>query len=176
MSEIAFSLGGGGHKFASGLRVNYVTNMLPGNVYDTGKLYQELKNIYYDILFVCGKVFRVVYLSSSIYKTKLGTYLLQNKYTSNNKPIQVCSAISMQLEKPYHDKVEIAVVWFYNPISKCTEFTLIFDSSVELYDKSYINDEFSCDVSKGLLCSGLHTVLPTDKALIIRKFNNEVSL
>ncbi len=176
VSEIAFSLGCGGHRNSSGVRVNYVTNMLPGNVYDTGKLYQELKNIYYNTLTVNEKIYNVVYLASSIYKTKLGTYLLQNKYTSNNKPVQVCSAISMQLEKPYHDKVEIAVTWFYNPINNCTEFTVVYDSSITLSEKLLINDAYKYDVSKGLQCNGLHTVLPTDKSLIIKKFNNEVSL
>jgi oligoribonuclease NrnB/cAMP/cGMP phosphodiesterase (DHH superfamily) len=42
VSEIAFSLNGGGHISAAGVRVDYVTNHIPSTVFDNGKLYKLL--------------------------------------------------------------------------------------------------------------------------------------
>ena len=43
-------MGGGGHRNASGVRVDYVTNHLPGQVYDNGQFYKLLDKIYFEKL------------------------------------------------------------------------------------------------------------------------------
>jgi oligoribonuclease NrnB/cAMP/cGMP phosphodiesterase (DHH superfamily) len=168
VSEIAFSLGGGGHAQASGVRVNYVCNVLPGNIYDNGKLYNELQNIYYNTLDINGKTYNVVYLATSLHKTKLATYLLQNRY----KQVQVCTDISTKLGNTCPDRAQIAAVWNYNPIDDTTKFTIVLDSSVNPIEKITINNYFKCDINYGVLCTGLHKLIPTDNSLIIQKFNN----
>jgi len=168
VSEIAFSLGGGGHAQASGVRVNYICNVLPGNVYDNGQLYEELKYIYHNTLDINGKPYNVVYLASSMHKTKLATYLLQNKY----KQTQVFTDILTKLGNNCSDRAQIAAVWVYNPVLDITKFTIVLDTSVNTQEKLTINDYFGCDVNYGLICNGLQKFLPTDKKLIVKKSND----
>jgi oligoribonuclease NrnB/cAMP/cGMP phosphodiesterase (DHH superfamily) len=164
VSAIAFSLGGGGHACASGLRVNYVTNKLPGLLYDNGNLYRELGNIYYDVLNINGKKYNVVLLGSMIHETKLGTYLLQEK----NKGVQVCRDISMRLGKECPDMVEMALVWSYNPLYDCTTFFVVIDNSIMIDEKLHINSYFQCDSSYGVSYKGMHKIIPSDQSLIMK--------
>lgn len=173
VSEIAFSLNGGGHRNASGLKMNYVTNRLPGEVYDNGRLYNELKNIYYKTLTINEKTYNVVYMACSIYKTKLGTYLLQNKYMENGKPVQVCRDISMKLDRSYPDDVQIACVWFYNPLRNETDMSIVLNKSVDEQEKAIIDTWFTCDVNKGVVYNGMHVQIPLDRTLIVRDHEAE---
>lgn len=112
VSEVAFKLGGGGHACASGIRSDYVTNYLPGNVVcpNANLLYQNLQNIYYgSVQLEGGKTYNIVFLLSSLYKYQLGQYLLQTKYSNTitvgesqvRQNVQVCKDISMKTNKPY---------------------------------------------------------------------------
>jgi oligoribonuclease NrnB/cAMP/cGMP phosphodiesterase (DHH superfamily) len=167
VGSIAFSLGGGGHKAASGVRINYVTNKLPGIIHDNGKLYYELKNIYYDTLTINNKTYNVVLLSSSTNKTKLCKYLLQDKYSDNNKNIQVCKDISMQLGKEYPDDIQIALVWMYNPVYDVTKFSVAY-KNVTQEEQNIINTCYSHDLYKGIIFKGFHKKLPLDTSLVVR--------
>jgi hypothetical protein len=107
VSDIAFKLGGGGHKCASGLVYQTVTNVLPGIVYDNcGALYANIGNIYFAYTdlsdFIKERKYYTVYLNSNIHKFKLARYLLQTKFTEKIKTnqndtitveIQECNAI-----------------------------------------------------------------------------------
>ena len=167
VAEIAFSMGCGGHRNASGIKVNYVTNTIPGTIYD-GKIYNEIKHIYYDILTVNSVRYNVVLFTSPTHKVKLGTYFLQDKYiTKNNEPIQVCRDISIKTEKDCPDKTHIALVWSYNPVTNTTKFSVVFDKSITRNVKSTFNDHFGCDVSKGLVYNGFHKTLPIDVTQVI---------
>lgn len=111
VSEIAFKLGGGGHACASGIRSEYVTNYLPGNVIcsNAHSLYKNLENIFYGSLRIEGKVYNIVFLFSSFYKYQLGQYLLQIKYSNTitngeeqiKQNVQVCKDISIKTGKSY---------------------------------------------------------------------------
>ena len=132
VSKIAFSLGGGGHRNASGAGVSYVTSVLPGRVIDdTGSLYWALGRIYYRSLWGC----HVVYLNSSIHKAKLGRYLLQTKYVdSDGNPVQNCRAIyDSFIDGEGEDNPpprDIAAIWEYNGVTDITTFTVVINPSL----------------------------------------------
>ena len=44
VSAVAKCFGGGGHRNASGVSLNYVASTLPCNTYDNGELYNILEN------------------------------------------------------------------------------------------------------------------------------------
>lgn len=166
VSSIAFSLGGGGHVCASGVRVNYVTNKLPGQVYDNGELYKAIVNIYYDKLVINEKVFNVVLLQSTIHEIKLGRYLLQDKCGG----VQVCRDISKRLGKECPDDiVHMAFVYHYNPLYDSTGFSIVMDGSIGVDDRNIINSWFTCDTSYGIAYRGYHKMVPQDNGLIIRR-------
>lgn len=171
VSEIASSLGAGGHSCASGVKINYVTNHLPGECFDNGRLYSEITKLYYNSLMINNKIYSIVYLSSNVYKTKLGTYFLQNKYTDQltKIPIQTCRSISQHLKKQCPDFVHIAGIWNYNPISDATDFSIVFDKSINEQEKVMINSWFTTNVSKGITYKGMHFRIPLDQSLIIKK-------
>jgi oligoribonuclease NrnB/cAMP/cGMP phosphodiesterase (DHH superfamily) len=175
VSDIAFSLGGGGHQAASGVKVNYVTNHLPGEVYDNGRLYAELHKLYYDIIEINGKVYNVVYLPSNVYKTKLGMYLLQSKYIDNvsKKLVQVCRDISQKLTKPCPETVNIAAVWSYSPIDDETDFSIVLDKSITEQEKSVIDAHFTTDTSKGIVYKGIHYRIPVGQSVVMKEIVDE---
>ena len=151
VSEIAFSMGGGGHVCASGVKVEYVTNHLPGKVYDSGKIYEEISKIYY------GKFedkYNVVYMCSTMCKTSLGSYLLQDKYTEGETRVQVCQNISKIMEKEYPQSVQMAAIWCYNPVEDETTFEISFDKSIEDEERERIGKRISVD--------GIQNVIMTD--------------
>ena len=176
VSEVAFSMGGGGHKAASGIKVTHVTNKLPGNYYDNGQLYNELKNIYFNTLTIANITYNMVYMQSSIHKTKLATYFLQDKYTYNNKPVQVCQDIAFKLENPYPEVVHIATVWSYNPINNTTHFSIVFHNSVNHKERAIITKWYNCELKYGLTYDGLHTMIPTDPSLVKKYINGNMDV
>jgi uncharacterized protein len=126
VSKIAFSLGGGGHEAASGVKVNYVTNKL-GEVYDNGKLYQLLSNIYLKPFKLGDAILNVAYLNSTIYKKELASYLLQTKYSD----VQVAAHLSNTT-----DKIHMAAIYDINLKTNTTEYTIVLD---EKYKTDIIN-------------------------------------
>lgn len=168
VSSIAFSLGGGGHVCASGVRVNYVTNKLPGQIYDNGELYGEIVNIYYDKLIINDKTYNVVLLQSTIHEIKLGRYLLQEKKVGG---LQICRDISGRLGKDCPDNVHMAMVYHYNPLYDCTIFSIVMGGSIGVEEKNLINNWFTCDISYGIAYRGYHKMVPDDRGLIIIRGN-----
>jgi hypothetical protein len=171
VSEIAFDLGGGGHRNASGIKLSYIANSLPGETYDTGNLYNELKNIYYDVLTINNKTYNVVYLSCSIYRRQLGLYLLQDKYLENGNGnlMQMCMNISRKINKEYPNNVQISCVWYYNPINDTTEMTITLHKSINDQEKLVIDDWFTQNVNQYIMYKGLQMRIPLDKSLIYNK-------
>lgn len=79
VSTLAFSLGGGGHRNASGLQVGLVTNRIPGRVLDID--YHALENIKISTFLGPGaRARKVVSVPHDRCKHALGKYLLQNKH------------------------------------------------------------------------------------------------
>jgi len=173
VSEIAFGLGGGGHRNASGVKINYVTNYLPGKMFDNGEIYTQLDNVYYDILEMKGKNYDVVYMPSSVYEYELGTYLLQPKYKIKNKytiddsiveldkDVQVCQCI---LNKKNNDKtynlINFAIIYSYNIDKDITKFTIISHESIKSID-------FGVNINNPIKLKGLHKKLSFDPNLMI---------
>lgn len=159
VSQIAFNFGGGGHKCASGVRIDYVTNKLPTQTYDNGNLYWLLDNIYFGQIKVEETEYNVVYLNSSVHKAKLGSYLLQTKYIEDKEEYQVCSTIKSS-NKKYH----IAAVWNYNGTIDETDFTIILDRNAEK-DENKILSWFNKDdillttLINGVKYKGFHNYL-----------------
>lgn len=159
VSTIAFSFGGGGHRNASGVKLNLVTNSLPSAVYDTGRFYFNLEKIYFDHLEMDSQTYCIVYMNSSVHKTKFGRYLLQNKY--NN--IQVCRTIeSITKEKDLNSqRVIIAAIWDYDGSKDVTDFSIVLDSTVEK-DQTFIDkltSNFGLSFDKGLRYQGFFNKL-----------------
>jgi len=131
------------------------------------------------------RIFNVVYLCYPSHKTKLGKYLLQYKYslksiTANGEPlstdIQVCEDISRKrcecLSEAVNEavnsdsrhsccpgQVDIACIWFYDPILDRTKFSMILNNNVR-HLKETFNQVFGCDINKGLVYPGLHKIIP----------------
>lgn len=180
VSEVAFSLGGGGHRNASGVNVQYVCNRLPGPVFDNGKLYENICKIYVDDLAINNltinnELLSVIYLFSSVHKFRLGTYLLQTKYMENRdtndnntvntdkRPVQECCDIIRQRDnvKEYFNS-HIACVLDYNPIDDETYYTFVFDKKISKTQIEAVNNFFNLDVTQGMKFTGFHKVLPID--------------
>ncbi len=144
VSAVAKKFGGGGHRNAAGMGVNLVTNVLPCTCYDSsGRLYAQLPNIYFGKFVVDDQEFSVVYLNSSVYRTKLGTYLVQTQYVEEDRRVQSCISIFEKTGKCDRewmpDQADIAAVWSYD--GNTTEFSIVYDKklakeSVELLDKT----------------------------------------
>lgn len=160
VSEIAFELGGGGHRNASGVKIDYVTNYLPGKVFDKGQLYLQLNNIYHDILEINDKTYNVIYMTSSIYEYELGTYLLQDKYKIKDSYIQICQNILMKNNNQNYPLISIAIILSYNAINDSTKFTIVTHKSVQNLDLGF-------NINESITYKGLHNKLPLDKHLII---------
>lgn len=131
VSEVATFLGGGGHRNASGLRLDYVGSVLPGKIYDSGKSYQILNNIYFSQIRIDHLNFYIVYLNSVYHKRALGHYLLQDLYKDEDGVyVQNCVEIHNCQGKEFAiDRVDIAAVWSFN--GNNTEFTIIYNSKLD---------------------------------------------
>jgi uncharacterized protein len=86
VAQIAKLYGGGGHRNASGLCINKITNILDGVVYDnSGKLYESLNNIYTDTILFNKNLnsnetitLKAGYIYADNYKPELGMYIINN--------------------------------------------------------------------------------------------------
>lgn len=164
VSILASSLGGGGHRNASGVVCHYICNHLPGKMFDCKKLYYLLENLYFSSLMVNDQIYNIVYLYAPLYKYKLGSYLLQERYKDkNNNSIQNCQAISNKknnLNECVPIKYHIAAVWEYDPLNDTTHFTLVFDKSVNSDDKDKIFSKIP-HIDKIITLKGINKTLPT---------------
>lgn len=178
VSEIAFTLGGGGHAEASGVRVPYVTNRLPGEVYNYGKFYNILKNVYFGKINVCGNEYVVVYLQSHMYKKELSNYLLQTKYKTNrnkstlvSKDISVSQSLLMnQCENAGHTgrvdcqcncEIQLSAIWSYDPCTNTTSFIIGLCDNLKK-QKNEFDDWFKVNIDMDLEYMGFHQVIPID--------------
>lgn len=156
VSKVAYSLGGGGHRNASGVGIKYVTNNLPGKVYDnSGELYNKLENIYLEQISINKNCrYNIIYMNSNIYKKDLGIYLLQTKYSTVENNIQECIAIMNIKHKKNHDMyVHVAAIWDYD--RKSTNFSIIFSNKLNDIDKNNLKIYFGCYNSNEVKCKGL---------------------
>lgn len=166
-SVISTSLGGGGHRNASGAKSSYVTNTLPGTVYDIGGLYSRLGEIYTDTLVIGTTSYNVVYYPSTLHSKKLATWLLQIKYDD----IQECQAIIMHRDGTInYNAYHIAIGVSYNPRENYTHFTVVFCKTITEDTKKHIYKWFTVsDLHTGIRYTGCHSTIPQDKTLVIKK-------
>ena len=162
VSVIARSLDGGGHAKASGVRVPYVTNVLPGQTFDNGNIYDAVKKIYYGKISLLSEEnlieHDVVYLMYPHHKYKLGEYLLQDKYTLNGEQIKVSQDICKKGGFSTLPYANIACIWDYDPINELTRFSIVLHDTVKHLSDS-ICDKFNCDDIKNIELKGFHTEL-----------------
>jgi hypothetical protein len=153
VSEIAVSLGGGGHACASGVYVNYPTTHLPGKVYDTSDVYELIKRAYIDeftILQIADenkigpvevkkeKHYSVIYIYSPKNKKKLAKYLLQNRTSQT----QVAACINSQWDSKHF---LLAAAFSYNPIDDETTFVVEFDKSLSEEEIKMLSEALKLD-------------------------------
>ncbi|ARF09150.1 DHH family phosphohydrolase [Catovirus CTV1] len=114
VSKIAELFGGGGHRNAAGLKQNYISNVIPGRILDNYKCYYLLDNVYMEELIINDIPLKAVILNSSYCKYALGKYLLQTRYTYNEKSVQECAYIMCNHNQSYEDyNCDISMVWNY---------------------------------------------------------------
>jgi oligoribonuclease NrnB/cAMP/cGMP phosphodiesterase (DHH superfamily) len=140
VSVIASSLGGGGHRNASGAGVNFVTNVLSGQVYGKSELYNNLERIYTDTLIIPNIEYNVVYMNSNVHKHRLGKYLLQD-----NKVEFILSKCKDKEHNDVKDKYDVAVIWNYDGMTNNTYFTIIFDNNLDEDKKGKFVEHFNVD-------------------------------
>lgn len=154
VSEIAKLFGGGGHRNASGVSVNYITNTLPVTVIDNHGTYFLLNNIYGRKYIIYDNIYNIVYLNSAHYKHNLAKYLLQTRYiTSTSQNIQECVSImknrkdtftknilniqqNIAISLEYEEMYDISAIWNYDGLSDSTWFTVYYNDN-SLKDKLF---------------------------------------
>ncbi len=163
VSKIAKILNGGGHRNASGLVIETVTNNLTCITYDsTGRLYYKLSNIYYNILDIGKKKYNVIYMNSNIHKSKLGEYLLQNKYNENDFPIQECTEIIRTRDKSdFYKRFQIAAIWSNDVCS--TNFSITLDDSMKPDDIENLESFFGMKCYDSIAYTGNHHTIPLNQ-------------
>lgn len=151
VSEIAMSLGGGGHRNASGVKIFNICNTLPGIVYDVNKTYHLLEKIHFGTLILRGNKFNMVYANSSTHMYELGAYLLQTKFVNkNNVAIQTANSIkfkrdqidSSELDDSNISQLDMAIIWNYDGYLDETELKLVFNKSLSVDNRNIIVDTF----------------------------------
>ena len=146
VAEVAHLMGGGGHRNASGLYLNKITNVLDGVVYDsTGQLYKELRDIYKEKLLFkeLGDIgLEVIYLNSLFYKQEIGKYLLQTKYYDKEKGlVQEGSSIIQELYGEDNIQFDISVIWSYD--GRYTTLYITFRDQLDSWIVDMINSKYN---------------------------------
>jgi nanoRNase/pAp phosphatase (c-di-AMP/oligoRNAs hydrolase) len=148
-SYVAKSLSGGGHRNAAGIRIAYVSSVLPGQVLDNNRLYWNLENIYLHELHIkdSKETINIVYCQSNIHRYDLGAYLLQDKYTDKTvgQVIQECVAITRIRDKTptMYTRVQIAAMWSFDAINKITSYKIVTDPSLNKQQTEELIGNFS---------------------------------
>ena len=146
---IAKKFGGGGHRNASGLKVHSVTSTIPGEIINNGQLYSKLKRVYFGEVTINEQVFNVVYCNLGTLRSKVGKYLLRDKYTIKEKDIdhtvQVCRSIDMNREGDDYlpSRVNLSAIWSYDGFKNETSFSVVFDKKVTENDKEIVRKFFN---------------------------------
>lgn len=138
VSEIATLYHGGGHRNASGIRLEGLKNNI-GICYDTGGgvLYNLLSNIYSkEIEFLLPwqnvrKKYNIVYLNSPTLQSKLGKYLLQGKVNHNQNANYILNYINKSDCKNHYS---FAAVWHFDSNENKTIFQLCIDTNLQKDD------------------------------------------
>ena len=123
VSTIALKYGGGGHRNASGITVNYICNMLPCKEISGVDIYKQLSQIYFTSEFPQISLEENIYgvhLNSSNNKYELAKYLLQVKYVDkDNKNVLQCEYIAKnkKINIDINLNIKYSIVWsYYNNI------------------------------------------------------------
>lgn len=117
-SEIAKYLGGGGHRNASGIKLNSRMNYLPLNIVLNNDMYKSFLNIKSTSITINNNKYNIVigclnYDFQNV--TAFGTFLLQEKYKKNNEIVQECSDLFMKRDKLNNRKYNIAITYCHLP-------------------------------------------------------------
>lgn len=149
VSQVAFTLGGGGHRNASGVKLNSVTNILGYDVGYSWSICELLPKIKQQHVEIEGKVYHVAMLMCPVKRRKLGQYLLQIKYGN----VQTCAALL-----GVTDEFWIASVWSYDPQEDKTEHVISFHPDCSTNFRLQFCEKFG--VEDGWIQStGLHQIL-----------------
>jgi oligoribonuclease NrnB/cAMP/cGMP phosphodiesterase (DHH superfamily) len=169
VSEIAKIYSGGGHRNASGVKLDGVVSHL-GKVLDT-HCYKLLKDIYFGELIIIkkdGNILRhtCIYMYSPYNKKELAKYLLQSRGTGNTlNCIDIYNKVNpTQLSHDF--RVNVAIVWDYNPLENITYFVLKFNKDVTEAEKDVFSYHFGTDINFPFVCKGLHKSLDTNIEVI----------
>ncbi len=194
VSVIASYFRGGGHRNASGMRIEGVTNTLPGKVFDAGRLYSSLWKIYFDQVSIEGKEFNIVYFNSNVHRSKLGKYFLQTKYTEYREEdekeerdgekdkeeketkeqrtklvdIQECVAIARIIaEQPsFYQHTHVAAIWDYQGFDDMTSFSITFDQKLSKEDQVLLSNWFgNPDPTNGMFYNGVVNKITKESVL-----------
>jgi hypothetical protein len=82
-TEISKLYGGGGHRNASGLVINTITNNFSSNVLDNNISYHELENI--EVIIIKEKKYITLKIKNSKNINELLKYLIQKRYSYNEE-------------------------------------------------------------------------------------------
>lgn len=124
VSQLSTSIGGGGHRNASGVKIHSHVTKLPSKQYDMGDIYKGLTSIYFqDYL----KKYKIVYMVSSVSQKELGKYLLQTKYKNKQgEDVQEAVAIHNFRENSTENfRVYAAVIISYDGYKNQTTYVII---------------------------------------------------
>jgi len=122
VSRIAKLFGGGGHRNASGVKVDYVTNTLPGRVFDNGNLYDKLNDLYH--YFALG--LNVASMNCTSHINKVAKYLLGTKYEGGKQRASILLS-----DKLNDDTIDIIDIWYHQ----------IVDNKHQIVHHVYFNEE-----------------------------------
>ena len=156
-SKIAELFGGGGHRNASGAKIQCITATLPGEILSKGQLYDKFDKIYFGTIDIVGTMFNVVYFNMSSLKSKIGKYLLRDKYIITEGgveyPVQVCRSIEMNRSKENYlpSRVHIAAIWSYDGYTDTTTFSIVFDSNIKENEREKLKDKYNGDFYGAIL-------------------------
>ena len=167
VSKIAKFYGGGGHRNASAINVQYLSNTIPGIVYDEGSVYNILKTIYYNSKVINDKKYNIVYLNTSIYKKQLANYLLQERYINNNDAsVQESISIITNRDNYSCDIFDMSCVWNYDGGSNKTYVILCINNIADKKEIiEYFEEHISLNISYNdnnilnIIIDGLHIYL-----------------
>ena len=133
VSLISTLLGGGGHRNASGLKVDGIE--FPLKKIDENTLYGLLSNISYEK----QHELNIVFLNCTHHKKHIGKYLLQERYVEKKgdmvKSIQQASNIFRirDDDKDFYKTFDVS--WIWHMIGRKTCVTLILNDSSETINK-----------------------------------------
>ena len=141
VSEIAIGFGGGGHKTSSGLKINNVTNRLPGNIFDSGEIYRSLENVYFRNILVEYKRYNICVVETQKFGFEVAKYLLQNKYCNKNST-HINNAENLHLKKnKFYSWTPVIVTKRWDHKISQYKYSVYFDISINDEEKKAIINE-----------------------------------